>query len=320
MLTALLRRDLSIVFRARVTWWMAALSALVVGDGFVRSLQRQATDAASEPLEPLLRGVYVALCLFGPVVGARALAIEKHRRAFVMHLLQSRSITKVLLSKWIASTCGVLVVFLAVFALLGVWRWLVGSTGLMHAVITLVGYFLYAGYVACVGVAGAAIMGTFRGAVLLSLFMIGWNTAVDLSGTVSALSFMQSNAVWSPGTYLARFEHDELALGAITWLVGGIATGLIYAFWGCRTDLRGWRSWAWVMVATLICSVALWFGSELPGSWVFREGAENRTLHALPALEHGLALLFGYATLPCLFLLLGYGVFAKRAPATRAAQ
>ena len=72
----MLRRELEIVFRARITWWQAALSALLVGHSFVlavdlfsaasrSALSNQLMSREMDPLmgvvRPTLGGLYLAI-------------------------------------------------------------------------------------------------------------------------------------------------------------------------------------------------------------------------------------------------------------------
>jgi hypothetical protein len=264
----LLRRDLGIVFRARTTWWLALVSTLLVGHGFVRALERvRAGDGGGRALDPMLRGLYVALCICGPVVAARALSREKERRTFHALLLQVPSLSRVVLSKWLSGTLGVFLPWIALPVLLGLWRMTMGDIGLPAAYVTLVGYAFYSGYVAAVGVAAASLAGSFRGAVFLAWLTIGWNAAIDVSDSVEMLAWMQSNRVWSPATHLASFEHGQLALGSVTWLCAAISTWFTFGWIGCRFDLRGTRRWAAFALATVICAPACLLAREVPGSW-----------------------------------------------------
>src|SRR5512136_2502986 len=97
-----LRRELAIVFRSRVTWAQAAISALLVGHGFVLAVDLFTSGSRSvkasvlmarefDPLlgivRPTLGGLYLALSLLGPLVAARPLAVEKERRTLGALLL-----------------------------------------------------------------------------------------------------------------------------------------------------------------------------------------------------------------------------------------
>lgn len=262
-----LRSDLAVVLRARATWRLVGLCTVVVGYGFARSVELARTRAAAHPLRPCLSAFYLALCIFGPVIAARALAMEKERRTFHGLLLQARSIPRVLWNKFVAATVGVFMSWFAVALALCAWCALFDGLELPQASATLLGYAIYSAYVATVGLAAAALTPTFRSAVLLSWFMIAWNAAIDVSPSVDALTWLRSSVIWAPGSYLARFEQGEVALGAIAWLITAIATGLVYGWCGCRFDLRGARRWWFLILATVVCGAILMLVRELPGSW-----------------------------------------------------
>src|SRR6185295_9379468 len=90
-------RELSLALRARVTWLVAAVSALLVGHGFVlavdifsassrsaavSALQAREMDPLAGVVRPTLGGVDLATVLLGPLVAARTLSMEKERRTF----------------------------------------------------------------------------------------------------------------------------------------------------------------------------------------------------------------------------------------------
>src|SRR5262249_9415672 len=93
----LLRRELALVFGARVTWGVVAISALLVGHGFVLALDLYTAASRSavnhilmeremDPLlgmvRPTLGSLYVGAALLLPVTAARGLAVEKERQSY----------------------------------------------------------------------------------------------------------------------------------------------------------------------------------------------------------------------------------------------
>src|SRR5215510_6363721 len=110
----MLRRELAIVFRSRITWLAAALSALLVGHGFVLAVDLFTAGSRSalanalmsrefDPLlgivRPTLGGLYLSVSLLAPIVAARAIAIEKERRTFAPLLLQTAAPLRLMLVK-----------------------------------------------------------------------------------------------------------------------------------------------------------------------------------------------------------------------------
>src|SRR2546426_930451 len=118
----MLARELAIVLRARVTWLQAALSALLVGHGFVLAIDLYSAGSRSalagrlmsrefDPLlglvRPTLGGLYLALSLLGPLVAARPLAVEKERRTFAALLLQTGAPVRLAVTKAAVALVGV---------------------------------------------------------------------------------------------------------------------------------------------------------------------------------------------------------------------
>src|SRR5262245_55730162 len=118
----LLRREIAIVLRARLTWVQAALSALLVGHSFILAIDIFSAGSRSalgnalmlrefDPLlgivRPTLGGLYLAASLFAPLAAVRPLAIEKERGTFSMLLLQTNSPSRVVLATFTAACIGV---------------------------------------------------------------------------------------------------------------------------------------------------------------------------------------------------------------------
>src|SRR5207244_5790683 len=134
---AMLARELAIVLRARITWAQAALSALLVGHGFVLAVDLYSAGSRSvagarlmarefDPLlgvvRPTLGGLYLAVSLLGPLVAARALAVEQERRTFRALLLQTGRPLGLVAAKSLAALAGVALQLVAPLVLLAVWR------------------------------------------------------------------------------------------------------------------------------------------------------------------------------------------------------
>src|SRR5207244_2805637 len=165
----MLERELAIVLRARLTWLQAALSALLVGHGFVLAVDLYSAGSRSvagarlmarefDPLlgvvRPTLGGLYLAVSLLGPLVAARALAVEKERRTFRALLLQTGRPLGLVAAKSLAALAGVALQLVAPLVLLAGWR-LAGrrlaaagaATDLLRAARRVVGGALAAAYV-----------------------------------------------------------------------------------------------------------------------------------------------------------------------------
>src|SRR5882724_5946230 len=113
-----MRRELTIALRARVTWVVAALSALLIGHGFVLAcdlysassrsallsqLQVREMDPLAGIVRPTLGGLDLAISILVPLVAVRALAAEKERRTFGALCLQVGSPQRVISRKFVAS-------------------------------------------------------------------------------------------------------------------------------------------------------------------------------------------------------------------------
>ena len=133
----MLRRDLATVLGARATWVAASAGALLIGHGFVlavdlysaasRSVEAHTLLASEfDPLlgifRPTLGGLTLTLSLFGPLIGARALAIEKDRRTFHTEVLRVGAAWRFVGRRWIAALVAVALPWCATGLLVMLWR------------------------------------------------------------------------------------------------------------------------------------------------------------------------------------------------------
>jgi ABC-type transport system involved in multi-copper enzyme maturation permease subunit len=178
------RRELAISLRARVTWLVAGIGALLVGHGFVLAidlysassrsalsslLQTREMDPLAGILRPTLGGVELALSLFGPVVAARSFAIEKERRTYGALCLAVGSSTRVVLEKTLASALAAAMLLLPTVLLFTAFRMFGGHVDVLETFVALGGVVLHLALVTAVAVAAAAWTQSFGQAVTLGI-------------------------------------------------------------------------------------------------------------------------------------------------------
>lgn len=300
-----MKRELALVLGARVTWLTAAVAAVLVGHGFVLAVDlysagsRSAFDNAlmSREFDPLLGivrpslgGLYLALSLFGPLIGARALALEKDRRTFYAGLLANGSVPHFVVRKWMAALCGALLPWLATALVLLLWRLLGGHLAFMETVVALAGQLLYAAFVTAIGITAAAFTRSFSQAATAALLTVAFTWAIDAAEGFSALAWLGSAATWSPTTQLRASEQGTLDLAAVGWFVGALAGLFALACVGCRFDLHGPRRVAAVAVAAVVLVVGCSALRHVPGAW---DLSETRRHSLPPAAAAGLRNLAG---------------------------
>jgi ABC-type transport system involved in multi-copper enzyme maturation permease subunit len=289
----MLRRELAIVLGAPVTWLTAAAAALLVGHGFVLAVDlftagsRSALASALmsrefDPLlgivRPTLGGLYLAVSLFGPLIGARAVAIEKDRRTFAGQLLASGSAGRFLAGKGLAALVGACLPWLCAIALFLLWRGVGGHLAVGETSLALLGHLLYAAFVTAVGLAAGALARGFAQAATAALLAIAFTWGVDAAVGFSALAWLGGAAAWSPTTHLRPFEQGTLDLGAAGWLVGATVGALAFAYAGCRFDWHGRRR-AGALAAALVLFVVAAAGLRSSRrAWDLSE----RKRHSLP--------------------------------------
>lgn len=297
----MLGRDLAGALRAPVTWFTAGAAMLLVGHGYVLAIDLYTAGSRSawhnvlmsrefDPLlgivRPTLGGLNLALSLFGPVLGARVLAVEKDRRTFHGALLARGSVTRFVASKWLASGLCALLPWLGVWALSACWVGLGGHLAWCETLLALSGQLLYAGLTTAIGLAAAAFTASFAQAATLALSSIAASWAIDAAEGFSALAWLGGAQAWSPATYLGPLEQGTLQLSSLAWYAAAMFGLFGLACVGCRFDLHGWRKWlgACVIGAALVASCAA--ARLIPHAWDVSE-ASRHSLPPLAAAELG---------------------------------
>jgi ABC-2 type transport system permease protein len=288
-----LKRELALVFGARATWLTAAAAAVLIGHGFVLAVDLYAAGSRSaldntlmsrefDPLlgivRPSIGGLYLALSLFGPLVGARTLALEKDRRTFYGQLLASGSPGLFVVRKWIAATCGALLPWLATALLMALWRLLGGHLAFGETAVALAGQILYAAFVTGIGIAAAAFTPSFSQAATAALLAVAFTWAVDAAEGFSALAWLGTASSWSPTTHLRPFEQGVIDLGALGWFAGALMGLFALAYAGCRFELHGPRRLAAVAGGAVLLVVGCLALGQAERAWDVSEAHR----HSLP--------------------------------------
>ncbi len=284
----LLRRDLAIALRARVTWTVAALGALLVGHSFVLAIDLFAAGSRSvqssglmarefDPLagivRPMLGGLYLAASLLVPVLAARSLAVEKERRSFGALLLSSRSPTRVVARKFVAAFVAGALPLGAVFAALCAWRALGGHLAWPETSVALAGHVLYLAWVAALGIAAAAWTGTVAQATTVAIVAVLTSWAIDAAEGFAALAWLGRAADWSVTTHLTPFERGTLMPGAVAWFAALIVGLLGLAVLGVRADLRVRTRAVGALAGAAVLALAMIAANRWRGGWDATESA-----------------------------------------------
>ena len=300
----MLRRELAIALRSRLTWLQAALAALLVGHGFVlavdlysagsRSVHQSALMAREfDPLlgivRPTLGGLYLSLSLLGPLVAARMLALEKERGSLHALLLQTGSPVRVLGAKFLAANAAVGLQLVAPLCLLVVWQSLGGHLDWSETSVPLLAYMLYLSLIAALALMAAAWTATLAQAVTLALLLVITSWAIDASEGFAALAWLGRALDWSVTTHLVPFEHATLGVGAVAWIAALVAGSMSYAWLGLRRDLS-WIQLGCAALAILLATAAVCVVAQADGrAWDLSEYARAslppaviRELRALP--------------------------------------
>jgi hypothetical protein len=249
----MIRRELAIVCRARMTWIQAALSALLVGHGFVlavdlfsaasrsaesSTLMRRELDPLLGIVRPTMGGLYLALSLLGPIAACRSIAIEKERRAWRSLLLATASPLRVCAAKLLASLISVLLQLVAPLVLLIAWLAVGGHLAAAETSVAVSAYAVYAVWVTAIAIAAAAWTDTLAQAAMVALTVIAASWAIDASEGFAALAWLGRALDWSVTTHLGPMDRGTFAPGAHLWMAAMTGGALALAYVGARFDLR----------------------------------------------------------------------------------
>jgi hypothetical protein len=266
----LLRRELALVFGARVTWVVAAISAALIGHGFVLALDiyssasraaqghqllQQAVDPLSGLVRPTLGGLYLATAILLPVMAARGLAIEKERRSYGALALRARSTHKVVIAKLVAALAAAALLLAPPIVLFVAFAACGGHLDVRETATALFGHALDLTLIATTSVAAAAATRTAAQASVLAIALSLGSWAIDASGEFSALAWMGSLEWASIGRRLDPLERGVLHLGSSGWLLVASASATAVAIVLARIE-HGARRW-WFAGAIAVIGVAL---------------------------------------------------------------
>jgi len=230
------KRELAIALRARATWLVATLGALLVGHGFVLAtdlfsassrsalsslLQTREMDPLAGLVRPTLGGVDFVLSLLGPVIAARTLSIEKERKTYGALCLAVGSSWRVIARKALASAAALATLLLAPVLLLAAFRAFGGHVDAIETVVSFIGVILHLTLVATLALAAAAWTRTFAQAVTLGILASVTSWAIDAADGFAALAWLGGASAWSIEQRLQPFQRGIIAVGSVLWLLVG---------------------------------------------------------------------------------------------------
>lgn len=258
MMRWLVRRELALVFGARVTWLVAAISAALIGHGFVLALDiygaasraasghrllQQAIDPLSGLVRPTLGGLYLATAILLPVIAARGLAIEKERGSYGALALRAGSTHAVVIAKLVAALAAATLLVVPPAVLLVAFAGCGGHLDLRETATGVLGHALDLTLIATTSVAAAAATRTVAQASVLAIALSLGSWAIDASGEFAALAWMGSLEWASIGRRLDPLERGILHLGSLGWLLVASVSAAAVAIVVARIEHRARRWW-----------------------------------------------------------------------------
>ena len=270
-----MRRELAVVLRARVTWVVAALSALLVGHGFMLAvdlfsassrsalatrLQAREMDPLSGIVRPTLGGLDLALVLLGPLVAARSLSIEKERRTYGALCLAEGSSMRVTGLKAAAASVATALLFATPIVLFLAYRLAGGHIDIPETVVAFLGEGLRMLVVVAASIAAAAWTRTLAQAVTAGIAISLTSWAIDAAEGFAALAWLGGASAWSIERRLLLFGRGLVPVGSLFWLLTAAGMGFGLACIG-GSFVRDWRSKAIGGVAALSLGALLMMGA-----------------------------------------------------------
>jgi hypothetical protein len=277
-------RELGIALRARVTWAVAAVGALVVGHGFVLAtdvysassrsaladvLMRREMDPLAGVVRPTLGGAELAVAVLVPIISARVLAIEKERGTFGAMALAAGAPWAIVRPKLVAASVASLLVVAPAGLLFALFRALGGHLDAAEVTLALGAHVLHAVLLACIGIAAAAWTRTTAQATAGALVVSLASWMISAGEGLSALAWMGPLERLSITRVLAPLEHGVVSVGSLAWLAVAIGSAIAAAGVGARFDLplRSRAVSAVLLAITTALSLDLAAGSARAYDW-----------------------------------------------------
>lgn len=304
-----MRRELGIALGARLTWLVAAASALLVGHGFVLSIDLFSASSRSalmnalsaremDPLagivRPTLGGVDLALSLLAPLIAARTLAIEKERRTFGALCLLEGSSTRVVLKKLAAAVCATALILVSAVACFLAYTLEGGHLDAIETGIAVTGEALHLLVVTAISVAAAAWTRTLAQAATLGVLVSLSSWAIDAAEGFAALAWLGGASTWSIERSLEPFQRGVVSVAALGWLISAFVAATVLAVLGARFDLSGLRRAAAFAVPIVGCAALL---AVLARSHRGYDWSEQRRASLPPAVVERLRAIPGHIAL-----------------------
>lgn len=267
----MLRRELLLAFRSRVTWISASLAALLVGHGFVlavdifgsasrsalaSTLMRREMDPLAGIVRPTLGGLQLAAAVLVPVLAARVLAADKERRSFGPVALQVGSIPRLVLAKLVAALGGCALLLISPAVLFATYLLLGGHLDPIETLTALLGSAFHIVFLCAAALAAAAWVDGVALATGLAFMVSIGSWALDASEGYSALAWLGGAAQMSLAARLSPFERGLLSLESTASLLAMIAGAIALALVGARFDWSPARR-AGAAVTVVVTTVAL---------------------------------------------------------------
>jgi hypothetical protein len=265
------RRELAIVLRARITWLVASLAALLIGHSFVLALDVYASTSRSvlgnvleapglDPLlgivRPTLGGVSFSLALLGPILASRSLAVEKERNTYGALCLASGTSQRVVIEKWLASALACVLLLVPAPLLFVGFADAGGHVDWPEVMVALGGELLHLLVIASAAVAAAAWTRTVAQAITLALLLSLSAWAIDAAEGFAALSWLGGASGWSIEQRLLPFGRGVVALDSVLWLFAAATMFIGLAVVGGSFAPRR-RKWTWAAGLVTLGVIAL---------------------------------------------------------------
>lgn len=292
MMRSLVRREIAIVLGARVTWLVAAISALLVGHGWVLALDlytaasrsamahevmRRELDPLAGMVRPTLGGLYLAAAVLLPIAAARGLAIEKERGGYGALALRVGSTHRIVLAKLVAALAVAALLLLAPLVLFIAFEAIGGHLDARETLTAVLGHALDLVLITAASLAAAAATRTVAQATVLAIALSLGSWAIDASAEFAALAWMGSLEWASIGRRLSPFEHGVIHLGSLAWLVVASLSATAVAFVVARIEHTVRRWWIAIAIGVLTLPVLAALGQVHRGY----DGSEQHR-HSFP--------------------------------------
>ena len=230
----LLKKEIKELFLSKTVFMFLLILSFINGYSFYNAVSlysTASTAALNNPLYatgfepcpgvfvPAFGGVFILLSLFLPFLIIPLIVLEKERNSLSVLLQIPFTITQILISKLIASTLFLMLIFSFFIPGTVIWIFLGGHIPVAELLLLSCGYFLYGILIITISLFSASIFKNSSGASIFAIFIITLSWIIDFGKDMNISPILTTLADWTTTAQLKYFENGIFATSAILYFI-----------------------------------------------------------------------------------------------------